>query len=240
MHPILVKFGAVHIYSYGAMMAVAFLAFAYFASRRACALGMNGEEIINLSIYLIIAGLIGSRILFILLNMDYYRQNPFEIFMVWKGGLVWYGGFISAFAAALIYMRAKRMPVIRTLDLLAPYLALGQAIGRIGCFLNGCCYGKPTTLPVGVVFNEIQGPVHPAQLYESAAMLIVFLILRKRVPGDGKTLLVYLILYSSFRFFVEFLRGDNPSVMMGLTISQLISIGVFASSVILWKSASSK
>ncbi|MFH0771875.1 MAG: prolipoprotein diacylglyceryl transferase [Candidatus Omnitrophota bacterium] len=240
MHPVLFKLGLVQIYSYGAMMAVAFLVFAYFASRRAGALGMNGEEIINLSIYLIISGLIGSRILFILLNLDYYRQNHFEIFMVWKGGLVWYGGFISALAASLIYMRAKRMPVIRTLDLLMPYLALGQSMGRIGCFLNGCCYGKSASLHMGVVFNETQGPVYPTQLYESAAMFVVFLILRKRVPGDGRTLLLYLVLYSSFRFFVEFLRGDNPSVMMGLTISQLISIAVFISAVILWKSAPSK
>ncbi len=240
MHPILFKIGPVQLYSYGAMLAVAFLVVTFLARRRANSLGMNGDDILDLCIYLIVSGLIGARLLFILLNLDYYRQRPLEIAMLWKGGLVWYGGLISAILTAIIFLRAKKIPLLKTGDLMMPYVALGQAIGRIGCFLNGCCYGTPTTLPVGVTFDAAHGPVHPTQLYESLAMFIVFLVLRRRTPGNGKTLFLYLILYSAFRFFNEFLRGDNTAALLGLTVYQVISVMIFAIAVILWKTIPSR
>lgn len=235
MYPVLFNIGPVSVYSYGVMLALAFLVVAFLARRRAFALGGNGDAILDLCIWLIVSGIIGGRLFFILLNLDYYRQNPLETVMLWRGGLVWYGGLIAAVMSAIIFLSAKKMPILNTSDLMMPYVALGQSIGRIGCFLNGCCYGKATALPIGVTFSAAQGPVHPTQLYESAAMLIVFLILRKCVPGNGRTFFLYLMMYSVIRFLIEFLRGDNPAILMGLTISQLISVVIFMTAAILWK-----
>lgn len=240
MYPILFKIGPVQIYSYGAMLALAFLVVAFFARRRALALGMDGDAILDLCVWLVVSGIIGARLFFILLNLDYYRENPLETVMLWKGGLVWYGGLIAAMIAAIIFLTAKKMPALKTGDLMMPYIALGQSIGRTGCFLNGCCYGKPAPAKFGVIFNALQGPVYPTQLYESAAMFAVFLILRKCVPANGRTLFLYLILYSCIRFAIEFLRGDNPVIMMGLTISQIISVVIFVTAAILWKITPSK
>lgn len=235
MHPILFKIGPIQVYSYGAMLAAAFLTVAFLARRRAAALGVNADIILDLCLWLIVWGLIGARLFFVILNPDYYRQNLLEVFMLWKGGLVWYGGLIAALAAGMIFLKIKKMPLLKTADLLMPYVALGQAIGRIGCFLNGCCYGKAAPPGFGVTFNAAQGPVYPTQLYESGAMFIVFLILRRRAPANGRTLFLYLMLYAGFRFAVEFIRGDNPATIMGLTVSQAISIAVFATAVILWR-----
>jgi phosphatidylglycerol:prolipoprotein diacylglycerol transferase len=230
MHPVLFKIGAIQVYSYGVMLALAFLAAAFLARRRASSLGMNGDDILDLCVWLIVSGLIGGRLLFVLLNLGYYRENPLDALKLWQGGLVWYGGLIAAIAAALIFLSVKKIPVLKTGDLMAPYVALGQSIGRIGCFLNGCCYGREIS----------PGVTHPTQLYESAAMFAVFLILRRRTPANGRTLFLYLILYSCIRFLIEFLRGDNPAVLMGLTISQVISVIVLVTAGILWKTIPSK
>lgn len=240
MYPVLFKIGPVQVYSYGVMLALAFLTAAFLARRRAFALGGNGDDILDLSIWLIISGLIGGRLLFVLLNIEYYRDKPLDILKLWQGGLIWYGGLIAAVLAAVIFLSAKKMPVLKTFDLMAPYVALGQSIGRIGCFLNGCCYGKAAPAKFGVILNASQGPVYPTQLYESAAMFAVFLMLRKRLPANGGTLFLYLVLYSSIRFTIEFLRGDNPAVLAGLTISQLISVAIFITAAILWKTTPSR
>ena len=240
MHPVLFRIGSCSIYSYGAMLALAFLACSFLAKRRAVSIGMDGEKILDLMIVLIISGVIGGRLFFVLLDLEYFRSRPLDIFKLWEGGLVWYGGLILAVISGAAFLRIYKMPLLKTADLMIPYVALGQAIGRIGCFLNGCCYGKATTLPIGVVFNPKQGAVLPTQLFESIAMFIVYLVLRRRVPSNGRTLLQYLILYSAFRFCIEFLRGDNMLTVMGLTFSQVVSIVVFAMAVILWKVIPSK
>lgn len=226
MHPVLFKIGPYSVYSYGAMLALAFLACSFLAKRRAASIGMDGEKILDFTVVLIISGVIGGRLMFVLLDLEYFKTRPLDIFKLWEGGLVWYGGFILAVISGAAFLRINKMPMLKTADLLMPYVALGQAIGRIGCFLNGCCYGKSIALPT--------------QLFESAAMFIVYLILRRRVPSNGRTFFLYLILYSSFRFFIEFLRGDNMLVIMGLTFSQFISIIVFTAAVILWKVIPSK
>lgn len=240
MHPVLFKIGSYPVYSYGAMLALAFLVCSFLAKRRAISVGMDGDKVLDLSILLIIAGVIGGRLMFVLLDIEYFKNRPLDIFKIWEGGLAWYGGLILAVISGLVFLRIHKMPVLRTADLMMPYVALGQAIGRIGCFLNGCCYGKPTALPIGVVFDPEQGTVLPTQLFESAAMFLVYLILRKRAPSNGRTLFLYLIFYSVFRFFIEFLRGDNMLTIMGLTFSQAVSVLIFASAVILWKVIPSK
>lgn len=240
MYPVLFKIGPITIYSYGVMLAVAFLVATFLARRRAIAEGFDGDAIIDLGLYLIISGIIGARLFYVLLNLKYYRDNPLEVLMIWKGGLVWYGGLMLAILVAIWFLRAKKLPVLKTADLIVPYVALGQAIGRIGCFLNGCCYGKPTSLKLGISFHPAQVPVHPTQLYEAAAMFFIYLILRVRKVANGSTLFLYLILYSLFRFLNEFLRGDNPQVLLGLTFSQVISIVILAVTIILWRSIPSK
>lgn len=175
----------------------------------------------NLCLLCLVSGVIGARIFFIILNFDFFKQDPYEIIKLWHGGLVWYGGLISGVAAGLIYVRIKKQAVLPVLDLMAPYLALGQAIGRIGCFLNGCCYGK--IWPGVNIF-------YPTQVFSSLIMLFVFLVLRilqKRNLKTGNIFFLYLIFYSGKRFFIEFLRGDSPSIFLGFTIFQLISAGIF-------------
>ncbi len=240
MYPVLVRIGPINIYSYGVMLALGFLVAIFLARRRAISLGMDGDAIIDLGIWLIISGILGARLLYVILNLNYYKEVPLESVMIWRGGLVWYGGLISAVLVAMGFLRKRKMPILKTGDLMLPYVALGQAIGRIGCFLNGCCYGKPTSLVFGVSFTAAQAPVHPTQLYESAAMFLLYLALRKIKPGDGKTILLYLLFYSTFRFFNEFLRGDNPIALAGLTVSQLISVIVFIIAIILWRSLPSR
>lgn len=235
MHPILFKIGPIPIHSYGAALALAFLAVAFLVRRKAFALGGNGDDALDLCVWLIVFGLIGGRLLFILLNLDYYRENPLDTLKLWQGGLVWYGGLIAAILTAVIFLSAKKMPILKTCDLMAPYAALGQSIGRIGCFLNGCCYGKAAPAKFGVTFNAAQGAVYPTQLYESATMFMVFLILRKRSPANGRTFFLYLILHSLIRFGIEFLRGDNSAILMGLAISQVISVVILMASIASWR-----
>ena len=208
------------------MLALAFLVCSFLAKRRAASIGMDGEKILDLTILLIMSGVIGGRIMFVILDLEYFKTRPLDIFKLWEGGLVWYGGLILAVISGAVFLRIYRMPILKTADLMMPYVALGQAIGRIGCFLNGCCYGKT--------------PALPTQLFESAAMLIVYLILRRRVPSNGRTFFLYLILYSVFRFFNEFIRGDNMLAVMGLTFSQFISVIIFTAAAILWKTIPSK
>ena len=226
MHPVLFKIGPYSVYSYGAMLALAFLVCSFLAKRRAASIGMDGEKILDLTILLIMSGVIGGRIMFVILDLEYFKTRPLDIFKLWEGGLVWYGGLILAVISGAVFLRIYKMPILKTADLMMPYVALGQAIGRIGCFLNGCCYGKT--------------PALPTQLFESAAMLIVYLILRRRVPSNGRTFFLYLILYSVFRFFNEFIRGDNMLAVMGLTFSQFISVIIFTAAAILWKTIPSK
>lgn len=240
MYPVLFEIGTFKVYSYGAALAVAFLLAASLARRRAASEGMDGDKMLDLCIVLIISGIVGARLLFVLLNIDAYLARPTDIFKLWEGGLVWYGGLIGAAAGALVFMKANRMPALKSADIMAPYIALGQAIGRIGCFLNGCCYGKHTDLPIGVSFPGVEGKVIPTQLTESAAMFIIFLVLSKRKPSGGRTFMLYLLLYSCFRFFNEFLRGDNPVFFAGLTVSQVISVAIFALAALSWKIIPSK
>jgi phosphatidylglycerol:prolipoprotein diacylglycerol transferase len=165
-----------------------------------------------------------------LLNLKEYRTNPLEMVMITHGGLVFYGGAIFAFLAALVYMKKAVLPLLDTLDLLVPFVALGHAIGRIGCFLNGCCFGRPACGFFGAVFQD-GIPRIPTQLYSSLLLLCLFLYLKARLERRkfrGQVAYSYLMLYPAGRIFMELLRGDNAvavSVLgMGLSFSQLVSL----------------
>jgi len=236
MHPILFQYKFLAVYSYGAMLAVAFLFGISLASRRARKRGLEPHLMVDLCLFILISSVIGARSLYVVQNWDYYQFHLFEILMVQRGGLVFYGGLVLGALGGFLFVRWKKWRFWQVADILAPSIALGQVFGRIGCFLNGCCFGTLTDLPWGVQFPEKSpaslefGPlhlIHPTQLYSSLMNFFLFLFLlwidRKR-KFDGQTFLFYIFFYGIIRFSIEFLRGDNPSMFLFLTLSQLISL----------------
>jgi phosphatidylglycerol:prolipoprotein diacylglycerol transferase len=152
--------------------------------------------------------------------------------MLQKGGLAWFGGLIFGVLFAVIYMRSKRLPVYKTLDLLVPFVALAQAIGRIGCLFNGCCYGKYSQF--GIYFPAHDVTLIPTQLYSSFLLVAIYIVLRvfQALPHkSGQIFYAYLLLYTAKRFLIEFLRGDSPVLPVGLTLFQLICIAIFIISI---------
>jgi len=229
MHPVLWSFGPVHLYSYGMMLAIGFLAAMAVAERRAQAAGLDPHRIQTLGLLALAAGLLGARIGYVLLNLPLFLDHPGEIFRVDHGGLVFYAGFAAGIIAGILYILKAKLPLGVTLDLMIPSVVLAHAFGRVGCFLNGCCYGKPSSLPWAVVFPGDVVARHPTQLYEAAALVAIFFFLRRvarRSAPPGTVVLVYGLAYGTWRFFVEFLRGDNPIVGGGLTMFQWWSIAL--------------
>lgn len=246
MHPVLIKIGPLTVYTYGFFVAMGFLVGLYLAVRQAKRQGMPYEQVADLGFYILLGAIVGSRLLYVLLNLKQYLESPLDVFKLWEGGLVFYGGLIAAVLLAAWHIRRHRLPFWQTADIFAPSLAIGHSIGRLGCFSAGCCYGCPTNLPWAVTFTHPQSlaikgiPIHPTQLYESAGELAIFLLLiayRRRRPVEGSLILAYGMLYSVLRFFTEFLRGDleRGFVTSWLSVSQAVSIVVFAASLILWK-----
>ena len=239
MHPTLLKFGSFTIYSYGVMVAIGFALSTLLVYARAPRFNIDKDRAVDLTIVVLISGIIGARLLYVLLNLSFYAANPLEIIMLSKGGLVWYGGFLAALLAMVIYIRIARLDFWSVVDLLAPYAALGQAFGRIGCFLNGCCYGMKVSpgFPFSVTFPCDTDPRFPSQLVSAGLLFIIFvflLIWQNHRRFVGEIFLAYCILYSSKRFIMEFLRGDNPKILMGLTISQIISALIFTVTLVIF------
>lgn len=228
MHPVLFKIGPLAIYSYGIMVALGFIVAIYLAKQRAKEDGIDPDRVIDLGVYTLISGVIGSRLLYVLLNIREYLASPLEILMLHHGGMVFYGGLILAVAAGTLFLRKRQIPIFEMGDTIIPYVALGQAIGRIGCLLNGCCYGKVTNLPWGIYLPGHPLPLHPTQVYFSLNSLALFLILgfiREKKVYTGQIFLSYFLLYTLTRFFIEFLRGDTLTVVFGkFSVSQLISV----------------
>lgn len=220
------------IRSYGFMMVVGFALGLWRAIRVASKRDINPERIYDLALIVLLSGVVGARIVYILLNLQ--TENLKEFFAVWNGGLSFHGGVVFALIAAYMYTKRMKMPFWKCADLLAPSVAIGYAFTRVGCFLNGCCYGAPTNLPWGVRFMEqgtLTPPSHPTQIYASIANIIIFFILTKleklhRAPGYIFT--CYLGLYSIYRFLNEILRkGYSAQVAIyGLTQAQVVSIAI--------------
>jgi phosphatidylglycerol:prolipoprotein diacylglycerol transferase len=248
MHRILLQLGGITVYSYGFMLALAFITGTYLAQRRARREGVSAQLVFDLIFYALVSSIIGARAFFVAVNWDYYAHNVLEIFKLWEGGLVFYGGFIVAFLVVMVFLRAHRLPVMKIADIVSPSLAIGISIGRIGCFLNGCCYGKlspqwgvsyPASgnppafaqqLAQGLIGSEAQCslPVLPTQLYESLSALVIFMILlwlEKRKRFQGVLFWVFLLLFSLYRCVIESFRYyDSNFVIAGsFTVSQAIS-----------------
>lgn len=222
MHPILFDTGQITLYSYGTMVALGFLIATYLVIRE---LRKNPviepNQAVDLVLVILIFGIIGARLLHVFLNMGIYFKQPMQILFLNRGGLAFHGGIVFAVLASLFYLTKKHIPIRKTGDLIVPYVALGHAIGRIGCFLNGCCFGHSA---------------HPTQLYSAAGLFIIFLILKRmyrKKHFDGQIFFSYLIIYPAFRFFIDFLRADLEPVWIGLTISQFLSLSIFAIAIII-------
>jgi len=252
MHPILFHFGPLTIRTYGALVAVAFLVALRVARSTAQSRKIDEVFLLDLIAVLVLTGLIGARLFYVLLNTSYYALHPWDSFKIWEGGLVFYGGFLLASAAGIWYVRRKGFSVGKVADSLAPALVLGQAIGRWACFFAGCCYGRPTTVPWAVRFRDPASlapwgvELHPTQLYESLGDLLIGLVLWiqviRRKDTQGEIFWLYILLYAALRFGVEFLRGDDRGPTVGgLFPSQLIAlVGILVASSVLIAQAASK
>lgn len=228
MFPVVFQLGPISIYSYGLMFAVAVIVCTLLMATDGRRLGMAEDFVYDLMFWLILSGVIGARLFFVVLNAEYFLDNPVEIIMLQHGGLAWQGGFIAAFIVLFIFAKRTKKPVLWLLDFVAPYAALGQAIGRIGCFLNGCCYGKHADW--GIYCPVHADRLHPSQLYCSAGLVIVFFILKeyqKQQPAAGRVFCVYVLLAAALRFVVQFFRADAPPILGELTIFHLVSLGLF-------------
>jgi phosphatidylglycerol---prolipoprotein diacylglyceryl transferase len=235
MHPVICKIGPFTVYSFGLMFLLAVILCSWLLGREAKRYGIPSEEIQDLIFWLVLSGVLGARLFFIFLNFFFFWENPGEIFMLNRGGLAWQGGLLAGIVAGIIFSRRKRKSLWFLADLLAPYLALGQAIGRLGCFLNGCCYGRPVSW--GVYFPVHQAFLYPTQLYEAAALAVAFFILqssKRSLPYQGQVFSAYLVLASLARFLNEFFRADHTAFIGGLSIFQVVCIALGLSGVTLF------
>lgn len=239
MYRILFKLGPINIYSYGFMLAMAFLFGTLVAIRLAKQEGISAEKVLELMIYIIISALIGARLGYVLFFWWQFSHNPLLIFSFSGGGLAFYGGLFLALFVVLWRAKVYKIPILKIFDIGSAPVFLGYSIARIGCFLNGCCYGIETNLPWAVKFPNLPGMRHPTQIYASIITFGCFLFilyLWKKKKFDGQVFLTALILYMTYRFFIEFIRV-GPKVLFGLTSVQVISVFVFAAAIstLIWK-----
>jgi phosphatidylglycerol:prolipoprotein diacylglycerol transferase len=245
VHPIAFQFGPFTVHWYGVMVALAFALGLWTASRRGLRAGIAPESILDLGPWLIGGGLLGARALYVgsYWREEFARKPLSEIFMIQHGGLVYYGGLIGAALVGLAFIRWKKLPLWKMTDALAPSIALGYVFGRIGCLMNGCCYGRVCALPWAIHFpedHETHGlSLHPTQIYDSLLSLGLYLTLAwlyRRRKFDGQIFALYLMAYACTRSFVEYFRGDysDAHIHGGLTPAHLVSIGIFAAGVVLW------
>ena len=238
MYPLLFELGPLSIYSYGVLLATAYIVGLRFALRRADRAGLNGQRVMDLGILIIISALVGAKLMLFLVEFDRFTSDPAQLLVLLKSGGVYYGGLLLAVPVAWWYIFNYQLPFWTTCDLFAPGAALGQAVGRMGCLLAGCCYGQTTEVPWGITFTNtlaaanvgtpLDIALHPTQLYEAAAMLLVLGLLlageRRWKPFAGRTFWTYLLLYGSARFIIEFYRGDPRGLVFDtMPTSQFVS-----------------
>lgn len=239
MHRIFLRLGDFEIRWFGVLIAMGFAAAVWLAAKRAPKAGLTAAIAQEICFWVVLGGFAMARILYVVLNWDQFAARPIEALYIQRGGIVFYGGFVGGLLAAWIYARVKRLDFWKIADLLTPSLALAHAFGRLGCFMNGCCYGKSCALPWGVEFpaetvadwgpGAPVGPVHPTQLYEAFFLFyfsFALTIIDRGKKFQGQTLASYGMIYALFRFFVEFWRGDVPRYNH-LTVSQWIAIFFF-------------
>jgi phosphatidylglycerol:prolipoprotein diacylglycerol transferase len=244
------QLGSLSVHWYGLLLAIGFIAGLWTASRRAMRDKIGPDKVIDAGVWLILGAIIGARILYVISYWDNVFDQPLfpnapwtEVFMVQRGGLVFYGGLIGAIASGLIYVWKNKLPLWKFADALAPSIALGYVPGRMGCLMNGCCFGKETSLPWAIHFpddHQTHGlGLHPTQVYDSLLNLALFAalaVLHRHRKFDGQVAACYLIGYAITRSVVEMFRGDYPVHYWGgfATPAHLVSAAVLLSGIALF------
>jgi phosphatidylglycerol:prolipoprotein diacylglycerol transferase len=248
LRPVLFQLGQFPIRSYGLMMALAFIVGIIVARRRAKAAGIDPDTIIDLAFFVILASIAGARALHVIVQWEFYRGDLLSILRLWEGGLAQYGGIAVGVVTGILFFVRRRIDPWLGADTVAPSIALGVAIGRMGCFLNGCCYGKACDLPWAVTFraDSVAGhlihdtPVHPTQIYESLASLIIFFVLLavdRRKPYHGFLLWLFVLLLAAYRFLIDPVRYYDATAMavdggrLALTTNQVMGVALIAISI---------
>ena len=238
MYPELFDLGPITVYSYGVLLAVSYLIGLQLARVRGRRWGIAPDRVLDLGIYIIIAALVGAKVLLLLVDFDQFTESPTELLSLARSGGVFYGGLLAAIGVAFWYIQKHQLPFWTTCDVFAPGIALGHVTGRLGCFAAGCCYGKPTTVAWAVTFTSPEAaanvgtplgvPLHPTQLYEAGAELLILVLLlsfeRRGRVFAGRTFWAYMLLYAVSRFIIEFYRGDPRGEIFGVSTSQFISL----------------
>jgi len=238
MYPRLLELGPITVYTYGVLLAAAYLVGLKLAMARAKARGLDSARVLDLGIYIIISALVGAKLLLLVTDFRTFSADPRELLTLARSGGVFYGGLILAVSVALWYIRRVGLPLWTTCDVFAPGIALGHVVGRFGCLMAGCCFGKPTSKPWGITFTDpfaaanvgtpLGVPLHPTQLYEAGAELLILILLlvteRKGRPYPGRTFWLYMLLYAVSRFVIEFYRGDDRGSVGIFSTSQFISL----------------
>jgi phosphatidylglycerol---prolipoprotein diacylglyceryl transferase len=246
MHPVLFHIFGKEIYSYGIMAALGFLAgiltWHWLGRRETRPPGFAAD----LGFWLLTSGIVGSRIAYVVANWAHYRAAPLEIIRIDQGGLIFYGGLILASGALAFFARHHRLPLWHAADFAVPGLAIGHALGRVGCFLNGCCYGRPAgDACCGIVYPAVSEPgrlfagipLYPVQLIESACLLVIWIVLLFAYPRrkkDGGVFALYLVLYPPCRFLLEYLRGDARQSWLAIDAAQTVSLALFLAGLLLF------
>lgn len=230
VYPILFKFGLITVYAYGTMLAIAFIVGVFVVRYEFRRRKIDPDYAYDFALATALGGIIGARLFYVIGHWSDFSHNFWETFKAWQGGLVFYGGLLGGFLGAFLVVRLHKLSLLKVADSLSVPLALGVAIGRFGCLLNGCCFGIPTKLPWGITFFDV--PRHPTQIYELLYSLLIFLFLflyvekKIKLKSSGSLFLIYLLLYSFGRFWLEFLR-DSPHILRYFTFSQLASLAIF-------------
>ena len=246
MHPILFEIRGFPVYTYGVLLAAAYLLGLQFALVRARKRGLDPNRVMDLGIWIIVSALVGAKLLLLIVEWDTYK-NPAELMTLIRSAGVFYGGLIMAVLVAFGYMWRHRMPLWSVSDTFAPGIALGHVIGRMGCFFAGCCFGKATSVPWAVTFHSeyaaskvgtpINIPLHPTQLYEAGAELLILgaLIAAEGRGRDypGRTFWGYMLLYGISRFIIEFYRGDTRGTIGMFSTSQFLSMLIVPLSIVM-------
>ena len=257
MHPILgavpTPWGEVTIYSYGVLVAIGVLLALFYARHFGRWTGIDPDRVWNLGIYMVLAALILAKVWIVVVEGDYYWHHPREIFArgTLQSGGTFYGGLIGAIIVLVLYRYFQRIPFLPYADAYAAGLPLGHAIGRLGCFAAGCCYGKPTWLPWGVTFTSpsaaslvgtpLNIPLHPTQLYESFAEFVNFVILiflARKQRFKGEIFAAFLMLYGFERGLIEFVRGDPDRSLFlrgRFSLMQVVSVGLILLGAWVWR-----
>jgi phosphatidylglycerol:prolipoprotein diacylglycerol transferase len=247
MHPILFEIGGFPVYTYGLLLAAAYLLGLQFALMRARTRGLDPNRVMDLGIWIIVSALLGAKLLLVIVESDKFSTDPAELLNLVRSGGVFYGGLIAAVVVALWYLRRHRMPMWTVTDVFAPGIALGHVIGRMGCLFAGCCFGRPADVPWAITFHSefaaqnvgtpLGIPLHPAQLYEAGAELLILVVLlateRKGRPFPGRTFWGYMLLYGISRFVIEFYRGDPRGMVGDLSTSQFVSLLIVPLSIVM-------